>query len=70
MNPLVSVIVPVYNVAPYLRECLDSVVNQSYRGIEIIIVDDGSTDDSGEICDEYKRKDSRIRVVHQTNRGR
>lgn len=66
--PCVSVIVPVYNVAPYLREALDSAVGQSYRNLEIIIVDDGSTDGSSEICDEY-RNDPRVRVIHQDNRG-
>lgn len=66
---LVSVIVPVYNVKPYLAEALDSVVNQSYKNLEIIIVDDGSTDGSGEICDRYAERDRRIRVVHQSNKG-
>ena len=65
----VSVIIPVYNVAPYLREALDSVVNQTYTKLEILIIDDGSTDGSGEICDEYKEKDNRIRVIHQDNHG-
>lgn len=69
MLPLISVIIPVYNVEPYLRECLDSVTGQTYRNLEIIIVDDGSTDKSGEICDEYARADSRIRVTHQQNGG-
>ena len=68
-NPLVSVIIPVYNVAPYLNETLDSVVSQSYENLEIIIVDDGSNDGSGEICDEYAARDKRIRLVHQENRG-
>lgn len=69
MNPLISVIVPVYNVEPYLRKCLDSIVNQTYKNLEIILVDDGSTDNSGIICDEYDEKDKRIKVVHQINQG-
>ncbi|WP_297960241.1 glycosyltransferase [uncultured Ruminococcus sp.] len=68
-KPLISIIIPVYNVASYLCECLDSVVNQTYKNLEIIIVDDGSTDDSGQICDAYKKKDQRIRVIHQVNGG-
>ena len=67
--PLVSVIIPVYNVAPYLRECLESVIHQTYRRLQIILVDDGSTDDSGLICDEYSLKDPRISVIHKQNQG-
>lgn len=68
-EPLVSVIIPVYNVEKYLRECVDSVINQTYKNIEVILVDDGSTDSSGEICDEYEEKDSRITVIHKQNEG-
>lgn len=66
---LISVIIPVYNVEEYLRECVDSVLCQTYRNFEIILVDDGSTDSSGEICDEYLEKDDRITVIHQKNGG-
>ena len=66
---MISVIVPVYNVEPYLRECLDSIRNQTYRDLEILVVDDGSTDGSGKICDEYEVRDARIRVFHTENRG-
>lgn len=69
MEPLISVIVPVYNIETYLRECLDSVVGQSYKNLEIILIDDGSTDSSGAICDEYARNDARVRVIHQSNHG-
>ena len=66
---LISVIIPVYNVEKYIRFCLDSVINQTYKNLEIIIVDDGTKDSSGEIAEEYARKDSRIKVVHKENGG-
>lgn len=68
-NPLVSIIIPVYNVSQYLEEALDSVVNQTYTNLEIIIIDDGSTDDSYRKCEKYANKDIRIRLIHQENRG-
>lgn len=68
-NPLVSVIVPVYNVEKYVGRCVDSLLNQTLSNIEIILVDDGSTDSSGGICDGYAAKDTRIKVIHQANRG-
>lgn len=66
---LISIIVPIYNVSSYLQECLESILSQDYPFLEIILVDDGSTDDSGKICDEYAKRDSRIRVIHQPNGG-
>jgi len=65
----ISVIIPVYNVEPYIRKCLDSVVNQTYQNLEVICINDGSTDRSGEICVEYEAKDTRVRVIHQPNCG-
>ena len=66
---MVSVIVPVYNVSQYLRKCLDSIIVQTYSDLEIILIDDGSTDDSGSICDMYAAKDNRIKVIHKENGG-
>lgn len=66
---LISVIVPVYNVEKYLNRCVDSIINQTYSNLEIILIDDESTDTSGKICDEYKEKDERIHVIHQKNGG-
>lgn len=66
---IISVIIPVYNIEAYLASCLDSVLNQTYKNLEIILVDDGSTDSSGKICDDYAQKDSRIVVYHQENGG-
>jgi len=65
----ITIIVPVYNVENYLRESIESAINQTYKNLEIILVDDGSTDDSGKICDEYINKDNRIKVIHQKNAG-
>ena len=69
MNPLVSIIVPVYNVEKYINRCLDSIINQTYKNLELILIDDGSTDNSGKICDEYSKVDRRIIVKHNTNKG-
>ena len=68
-NKLVSIIVPVYNVADYLERCVESLVLQTYTNLEIILVDDGSTDKSGEICEELARSDERIHVFHKKNGG-
>lgn len=65
----ISIIIPVYNVENYIRECLESVINQDYKNLEIILIDDGSKDLSGKICDEYALKDKRIIVIHQKNAG-
>lgn len=69
MSVLVSVVIPVYNVEQYLMECVDSVLNQTYSDCEIILVDDGSTDNSGKLCDDYLSVDGRIKVIHRTNGG-
>ena len=66
---LISIIIPVYNVAAYLPQCLTSVINQTMRDIEIILIDDGSEDEGGAICDEYASHDSRISVIHKSNEG-
>lgn len=69
MEVLISVIVPIYNVEKYLKKCVDSIINQTYRNLEIILVDDGSTDYSGIICDKYLEIDTRIKVIHLKNSG-
>ena len=69
MSPKLSVVIPIYRVEAYLRQCLDSIVNQTLRDIEIILIDDGSPDNCGKICDEYAAKDERIIVVHKQNEG-
>lgn len=68
-NDLISVIIPVYNVEQYLEKCINSVLNQTYRNLEIILVDDGSKDSSGDICDKYAKMDSRVSVIHKENGG-
>ncbi|MBQ1930764.1 MAG: glycosyltransferase, partial [Lachnospiraceae bacterium] len=65
----ISIIVPIYKVESYLRQCLDSILHQTYQNLEIILVDDGSPDGCGAICEEYAQKDSRIHVIHQANKG-
>ena len=69
LHPLLSVIVPVYNTERYLTTCLESILDQIYSNIEVIVVDDGSTDESGKICDEIAKRDSRVTVIHKDNAG-
>lgn len=66
---MISVIVPVFNVEKYLEKCLDSIINQTYKDLEILVIDDGSTDDSSRICDEYEKLDERVKVYHTENHG-
>ncbi len=69
MEDLISVIVPVYNVEEYIEKCIDSIISQTFKNLEIILVDDGSPDNCGKICDEYAKKDNRIKVLHKENGG-
>lgn len=69
MDDLISVIVPVYNVEKYLVQCIDSILNQTYKNLEIILVDDESTDHSGKICDQFSSNENRIKVIHKKNMG-
>ena len=69
MDKKISVIVPIYNVEKYLRQCIDSIINQTYKNLEIILVNDGSPDNCGQICDEYSKYDERIIVIHKKNGG-
>lgn len=66
---IISIIIPIYNASMYLSECLDSILSQDFTDFELLLIDDGSTDNSGEICDEYAEKDTRIKVFHQKNQG-
>ena len=67
MNPIITVIVPVYNIEKYLDRCVSSILNQTLKNLEVILVDDGSIDASPSLCDEYKKLDNRIKVIHQKN---
>ena len=66
---MISVIVPIYNVAPYLERCIESILHQTYRDLEIILVNDGSTDSCPEICETYRKIDGRVKVIHKQNGG-
>lgn len=68
-NELITVVIPCYNVEKYLPDCIESILKQTYDYLEILLIDDGSTDNTGNICDNYQQKDKRIRVIHQTNKG-
>lgn len=67
--PVISIVVPVYNVEKYLSTCLQSIINQSFKDFEAILMDDGFTDKSGSICDEFSKKDPRFIIIHQDNKG-
>ena len=69
MDKLISIIVPVYNVEKYVAECIESIIKQTYQNLEILLIDDGSTDNSGKICDKYAEKDKRIKIIHKENGG-
>ena len=69
LDDLISVVIPIYNVQDYLEECVESVLNQTHTNLEVILVDNGSTDNCPEICDHYAQIDSLVKVIHQPNRG-
>ena len=66
----IGVVIPIYNTEKYLAKCVESVLNQNYEALQVVLVDDGSSDDSGEICDDFARRDSRVKVIHQVNKGK
>ena len=69
MDPIISLIVPIYNVGKYLPKCIESILNQTFKNFELILVNDGSTDNSGVVCDDYAKKDTRIKIIHKSNGG-
>lgn len=69
MSPKISIVIPVFNAERYLHQCLDSVLSQTFKNFEVILVNDGSTDSSGKICNDYQDLDSRVKVIHQSNHG-
>ena len=69
MDPIISIIVPIYNVGKYLPRCIESILNQTFNNFELILVNDGSTDNSGVVCDDYAKKDTRIKIIHKSNGG-
>lgn len=69
MDPIISIIVPIYNVGKYLPTCIESILNQTFKNFELILVNDGSTDNSGVVCDDYAKKDTRIKIIHKSNGG-
>ena len=69
MDPTISIIVPIYNVGKYLPKCIESILNQTFKNFELILVNDGSTDNSGVVCDDYAKKDTRIKIIHKSNGG-
>ena len=69
MDPIIRIIVPIYNVGKYLPKCIESILNQTFKNFELILVNDGSTDNSGVVCDDYAKKDTRIKIIHKSNGG-
>lgn len=69
VDEMISIIVPVYNREHTISKCVNSILNQTYRNFELILIDDGSTDESGDLCDDFSKQDSRVKVFHQENKG-